>query len=298
MELDLLEQSQIFGDNRLSIFDKYGTKAAITDFSILLGGYVSSNYYTSEGKNLKNRTGWWWTKSSDGDNDARVVDYDGDSNHDYVKYREGGARPALPYSSIQSISSITVRGANGIKEIEYGEYPQTIVDEDYSRELERAYNNRNLRTTGKNYTTDSVKYQDAHISFKPRTHTEYEYNGFKFIRFVNDSNRYEDILSDARMIKNDNIYWIKVEPITWLIDEEKDIAITKKIIVAGVQFNNKRNYKGYFKDTDMYKFMNTYLVKDMFDNVSINKEKDASKEFVSIDNKIKILRKRIDSIRK
>ena len=44
--------------------------------------------------------------------------------------------------------------------------------------------------------------------------------------------------------------------------------------------------------------MNTYLVKDMFDNVSINKEKDASKEFVSIDNKIKILRKRIDSIRK
>ena len=132
-----LTDEQIFGNNQLDIISRYGTKCAITDFSILLGGYVSSNYYTSEGNTRKDRTCWWWTKSSDGDNDARVVNGLGHSYCYYVNSRDGGARPALPYSSIQSISSNGVRGANGIKEIEYGEYPQTIVDESYSRELDR-----------------------------------------------------------------------------------------------------------------------------------------------------------------
>ena len=68
-----LTDEQRFGNNQLDIISRYGTKCAITDFSILLGGYVSSDYYTSEGNTRKDRTGWWWTKSSDGDNDALVV---------------------------------------------------------------------------------------------------------------------------------------------------------------------------------------------------------------------------------
>ena len=205
-----LTDEQIFGNNQLDIISRYGTKCAITDFSILLGGYVSSDYYTSEGNTRKDRTGWWWTKSSDGDNDARVVSGNGDRDWNYVNERNCGARPALSYSSIQSISSNGVRGANGIKEIEYGEYPQTIVDENYSRELERAYNNRSLRTTGKNYTTDSVRYQDTDTSFRARTHTEYEYNGSKYIRFVGDSNCDGEVLSDGRTIKTGQAYWVRV----------------------------------------------------------------------------------------
>lgn len=58
-----LTDEQIFGDNQLDILKKYGTKCAITDFSILLGGYVASTSYTSEGSTKKDRTGWWWTKT-------------------------------------------------------------------------------------------------------------------------------------------------------------------------------------------------------------------------------------------
>ncbi len=72
-----LTEDQIFGNNQLDILKRYGTKCTITDFSILLGGYVSSNYYTSEGNTKKDRTGWWWTKTPI-DNDARVVDTNGD----------------------------------------------------------------------------------------------------------------------------------------------------------------------------------------------------------------------------
>ena len=258
-----LTDEQIFGNNQLDIISRYGTKCAITDFSILLGGCVSSDYYTSEGNTRKDRTGWWWTKSSGGIWDVRVVIDNGRRNWRSVDERYCGARPALPYSSIQSISSNGVRGANGIKEIEYGEYPQTIVDENYSRELERAYNNRSLRTTGKNYTTDSVRYQDTNTSFRARTHTEYEYNGSKYIRFVGDSNCNGKVLSDGRIIQSGNTYWVRVEPITWLVDKRANIALSKKLIFSGVQFKNCRDYKGDFDRTDIKQFMDHYFSKEI-----------------------------------
>ena len=258
-----LTDEQIFGNNQLDIISRYGTKCAITDFSILLGGFASPNHYTSEGNTRKDRAGWWWTKSSDGHNDAHVVNKDGNSNFNFVYSRTGGARPALPYSSIQSISSNGVRGANGIKEIEYGEYPQTIVDENYSHELERLYNSNNLRATGKNYTTDFIGCHFTFIRFSARTHTEYEYNGSKYIRFVGDSNCDRKVLSDGRIIKTGQAYWVRVEPITWLVDERANIALSKKIIFSGVQFKNHRDYKGDFDRTDIKQFIDKHFSKDI-----------------------------------
>ena len=267
LDLTFLTKEQV---ENLEILKKYGIKAAITDFAILLGGFVSSEYYTSEGNTRKDRTGWWWTKSSDGFNCAHAVFTDGDSICSYVCKHNGGARPALPYSSIQSISSNGVRGASGIKEIEYGEYPQTIVDENYSRELEIAYNHGSLRTTGKNYTTDSYHYLQIGPSFSARTHTEYEYNGSKYIRFVGDSNCDGKILSNGIKVEIDKPYWVKVEPVVWLVDEKEDIALSKKIIASGVQFNKRSDYQGDFSKTDIKWFMDTYLSNDLINGLNID----------------------------
>ena len=57
-ELTFLESKQVFSENS-NIFKKYGTIASPTDFSILLGAYVTDNYYTSEGKDLADRAGVW-----------------------------------------------------------------------------------------------------------------------------------------------------------------------------------------------------------------------------------------------
>ena len=258
-----LTEEQIFGNNRLDIIKKYGTKCAITDFSILLGGCVSKDYYTSEGYTKKDRTGWWWTKSCDGYNNVRAVDVSGINDWFYVDIRVGGARPAITYSSIQSKCSNAVITSKGIKEIEYGEYPQTIVAEDYSRELEKAYNNGNLSRTGKSYTTDSINYQAVNTSFNARTHTEYEYNGRKYIRFVGDSNCSNEELSDGRTIESGKPYWVAVEPITWLVDEKADIALSEKILFSGVQFKNDRYYNGNFSETDIKQFMDNYFSKEI-----------------------------------
>ena len=289
-DFTFLTKKQIFGRKQLDIISRYGTKCAITDFSILLGGYVSSNYYTSEGNTRKDRTGWWWTKSSDELDDVLIVSSEGNSRWCYIKRRHGGFRPALPYHLIQNLSK--VRDINGIKEIDYGEYPQTIVDENYSCELENAYNNGSLRMTGKNYTTDSVICEDIHTSFIPRMHTEYEYNGGKYIRFVGDSNCDGEVLSDGRTIKSGNVYWVRVESITWLVDEIANIALSKKIIFSGVQFENCRGYEEdlllYYEEdfdfdrTDIKQFMNNYFSKEILPHrfFSQTKSVEQNKTFV------------------
>ena len=301
IELTLLDENQVFGSNRLDILKKYGTPCAITDFAILLGGFVSSYCYTSEGNTRKDRTSWWWTKTAYSD-EVRTVQKNDFIGHDDITRRNGGVRPVLPYSKIPSISQEGVKVENGIKEVFYGEYPQTIAPENISRELEKQYNNGTLETTGKFYTTDSVIYQDYDTSFRARTHTEYVYNGSKYIRFVGDSNCDGEVLSDGRTIKTGQAYWVRVEPITWLVDERANIALSKKLIFSGVQFNNRRDHNGDFENTDIYKFMNTYMVKEMFrdNNLLLNTNENNGINrpinYPSINKRMEEIKKRVKKL--
>ncbi len=97
-----LTQEQCFESDKLDILKKRGTKAAITDFSVLLGGWVS-DYHTDNDSSLEGRTGYYWTKSDDGDNDARVVDDDGIRNTAMFSYAMVGL--AQLYRSHQSVKS-------------------------------------------------------------------------------------------------------------------------------------------------------------------------------------------------
>ena len=66
-ELTLLSDGQIWGndnESQLEVMKKYGTKAAITDLSVLTGSYLS-DYCIDEDSSLKGRTSWFWTKSDD-----------------------------------------------------------------------------------------------------------------------------------------------------------------------------------------------------------------------------------------
>ena len=77
--ITILTKKECFEENsKLEILKKYGMKAAISDYAILLGGYVSNNYYAIEGENLENRTGYYWTRSSDGDGNAQAVAHNGE----------------------------------------------------------------------------------------------------------------------------------------------------------------------------------------------------------------------------
>ena len=263
-----LTEEQCFGNDKLDILEKRGTQAAITDFSVLLGGGVS-DYHVDNDSSLEGRTGLYWTKSDDGDNDARVVDDDGDSYYNFVKERISGARPALPFSSISSIPTngeSGKRGRDGILEVEYGYYPQKAVSKDMQARLEREYKSGRLSKTRNSYTTDSTRYTEYDTTFEPQTHQEYQYNGKRYVRVEANScfDGENFTLSNGEQYRNGDNVWVEVSPVKWLVDEKAKIMITDKLIFSGVQFDHNRDYHTEnFDKTDIKTFMDRHLLRDL-----------------------------------
>lgn len=268
IDFTFLTEEQCFDSSRkLEILEKRGTSAPITDFYILLGGTVLDNYNNSN--SLEDRTGFfYWTSSDNKENDAYVVCGNGSRYDGVVDIRTFGARPALSYSSIRNISSNAVRGRDGILEVEYGEYPQKVASKRLQDELERAYNynQSSIKKTGKTYTTDSRKYNALSEKFSAQIIEEYSFDdGKKYVRVKANSfyDGNEFMLSNGEKYKDGDYVWVEVQPIKWLIDEKSDIALSEKLLFAGVQFNHERNYKGDFRTTDIKKFMDRYFSKDI-----------------------------------
>ena len=276
-DFTFLTEEQIFGSNQIDVIKKRGTKAAISDFSVLLGGWVS-DYHVDNDSSLKGRTGYYWTKSDDGDNDARMVYDNGRRDYCSVYKRYCGARPALPFSSISNIPTngeSGKRARDGVLEVEYGYYPQKAVSRDMQERLERAYRSSSISKTGNSYTTDSVAYDDYDTAFQPQTHQEYEYNGKRYVRV--EANSYYDgnnfTLSNGEQYRDGDNVWVEVEPVKWLVDERARMMITENLIFAGVQFNKKRNYKTRnFDRTDIKRFMDRYLSRDLVQSRGIGQQ--------------------------
>ena len=251
-----LTEEQYFGSDKLDILEKRGTKAAITDFSILLGAYVSDNNHIDNDSSLEGRTGYYWTKSDDGDNDARVVDDTGDSSC-----------------------------LDGILEVEYGYYPQKAASKDMQERLERAYRSGSISKTRNSYTTDSRKYDAYGEKFLAKQHEEYEYNGKRYVRVEANSdfggNRFT--LSNGEQYRDGDNVWVEVSPVKWLVDEREKVMLTDKLIFSGVQFNHTRDYHTKdFDKTDIKTFMDRYLSRDLEQSrgtITLEEQTEETEEF-------------------
>ena len=267
-DFTFLTEEQIFGSNQIDIMRKRGIKAVISDFAALVGGWIS-DYHVDSDSSLNGRTGFYLTKSYEGNNEVRVVLAFGETDSINMDARPYGVRPVLPFTSIDNIPT---NGReywnviNDVLEIEYGYYPQRAVSRNMQNELEKAYKNSSVSKTGNSYTTDSIAYKDFATAFKPKIHEEYEYNGKRYVR-VEAKSSYEGdnfTLSNGEKYCNGNNVWVEVEPVKWLVDEKERIMITEKLIVAGVQFNKKgEEYTGNFDESDIKKFMDRYLARDL-----------------------------------
>ena len=291
VDFTFLTKEQCFGNDKLDILKKRGIQAAITDFSILLGAFVS-NYHIDNDSSLEGRIGWYWTKSDNGINDACVVDIFG-RNYCNVTFRNGGARLALPFSSISSIPTngeSGKRARDGILEVEYGYYPQKAVAKDMQERLERAYKNRTISRTKNSYTTDSVTYDNFYTSFhnddtlfQPQVHQEYEYNGKRYVRVEANSNficgKFQ--LSNGESYRDGDNVWVEVQPVKWLVDERAKVMITDKVIFSGVQFNRTRDYHTKdFDKTFIKTFMDRYLSRELeqsIDTITLGEQTEGFK---------------------
>ena len=288
-ELTLLSEGQIWGkriwsnsnESQLKVIKKYGTKAAITDLCILTGGYLCEDNI-DEDSSLTGRTGYFWTRSDDGNT---VLAVDGDGYRGFIgrNRRVCAVRPALQSSVIfsQISSNRRVRGYNGTEEVEYGEYPQNAADLIRQNILESEYN-RGMNKTGRSYTFDSVKTDGYNRGFKPVTYEEYEYQGKKYIRIkANFDYFYHDglMLSNGGTYRDGNYVWVEVSPVKWLIDDKTGILISKKGLVSGIRFLDERiDYKGDFSKTEMKEFLDKYMLPDLTQSVTFTHVQDMTPE--------------------
>ena len=277
MELTLLSEEEIWGDRQLDVLKKYGNIAAITDLVVLTGGVIVDDrtYTAPDDISLKGRSGGFYTRSSDGYGDVRGVNTNG-SRYNYYRYKRNIAvRPVLLSSSVFSqISPNRVRGYNGTKEVEYGEYPQYAPDSDMQRRLQSEYQSGRLRTTGRDYTFDSTRYNDFSQDFQPVKYEEYEYNGKKYIRVKANSYYYSLRLSNGEFYKDGDYVWVEVSPVKWLIDDRTKTLVSKRGLLAGIRFHTKdKIYDGDFSTTEMKEYLDKYMLHDLFQGYSFNKQK-------------------------
>ena len=275
----MLTKEQTFGENELDIFKKRRTKSAVTDFSILLGAYVSG-YNVDNDSSLAGRTGYYWTKTDEGGIYVRIVSPLGSSYHSSGKSRNSGARLVLPFSSISDIPTNGEKGKrakDGILEVEYGYYPQKAAPEYIQKKLEKAYKSCTILRTENGYTVDSVDCNDIDTSFQPQTYQEYEYDGKRYIRVKANSN-FKDkdfMLSNIEQYRDGDTVWVEVSPVKWLVDEQANVMVTDKLIFSGVQFDNKNNYHtSDFDKTNIKTFIDKYFSKEL---VQVNKVSEQSK---------------------
>lgn len=120
---------------------------------------------------------------------------------------------------------------------------------------------------------------DYSKGFEPKAHPVYEYNGEKYIRVKGnsqdkDSTKYHPIqkneLSDGQEVESCRFYWVKVEPIKWIVDKS-GWWVSHQILVSGIQYDELYRPNGNFKDTNAYQFLNNYFAPNMQQGLSNNK---------------------------
>lgn len=268
MEFTFLTASQTLDFNKIKQEREELLQSEITDFSKFLGGnsLLTNDISSSmKGKWRRKHMGIWATKTITQKNATVIcIDWKGQFIYPSVYNKCLGARPVIEYSSIKYLASDLITDENNVKKVEYGEYPQTVENKEIEQILEQLYLNNNLNKTGKTYTTESyITEKKFDIKVKHCKHVEYEYDSKKYIRLIGNCNCEYKELSDNRYINKGKTYWIKVEPIVWLIDEKLNIAITEKIIFSGVKFTEQHPCRDNFNRTNIYKFMNKFFAKDI-----------------------------------
>ena len=245
-EFTMPELHELEGDKKLEfINDK---KCSVTDFAIVTG----VAYYIDE--DLDKRYGEYYLKSIDYSPVANLYI----NRNGKVGYCIGcdnwiGIRPSLKFNDVSNNKTNPI-DKNKIKYIKFGLYPQETVDENTEMKLNQAFNlkllSNSLRKTGNTYT---YKIDNNYL----KTY-EYLFENERYIRVKN--NAYNVVLSNGKTYKKGEYVWLKVSPVYWLIDYDKNVIMSEKILIGGIK--NKELWED-FTTTEFNLFLNNIFNKDV-----------------------------------
>lgn len=286
VKLDLLKETQVSGLEQLRVLDKIGTKMAPTDFAILCGAYASKCNYVDSKESLEDRrAGEYFIKGQF--RDFILIDEYGSRTCYTDSSRQICIRPTLPFSEIRDICYHIKKDENGkIVFVKCGCYPEKSVIRKLERKLDDKFNQGLLKKVDY-ITTNSPNYGHYDKRFLATKQYIYEEQEKRYARVLANPIDTTVTLSNRRRkpYRTGDYVWIECTPILLGVDEEMDIAFPIKGIISGIPLINGSNWK----DNDLYRFMNTYLLRDMF---SIYEEKITKENNINNIDKLKVLKKR------
>ncbi len=198
-----------------------------------------------------------------------------------------GSLVALPPETVEMILPMCrVKNVSGQKVFQWGHYPQTAMPDDMTRLISHQARPINwfydLAEVQMDYRADDVFYtqryeihqwMDNHyIPYKRLGETGFE-------------------LGDGRRVHLGRTYWLKIEPVKWLLDEKSGWAGAQKILYSGIPLVDyyERDPKGDFSKILARRFLQNNFLADLvqFDTPLY------SKTFLMPDNSVQITPKNI-----
>lgn len=239
------------GDTRLDIVKQYNKPFEITGFSSLLTSYdeKSENIIASKTKNnfYGQSNSYFGANIYFGTKDNKVTEFD-------AKNRNVHIVPVInTASNLFPLPSREIKTAEGkiITLYRFGEYPQTVVNDD-SHETTELSTKLNEALLAKSLTpaADYTFYTPNYLGeMEEITHKAYEFNNEKYVYLKKSTREYAP-------------YWIKVEPVEWLYDEKTDRLISAKALFSGIPMNVKLNSRN-FSDTTIKEYLQNHFAKEL-----------------------------------
>lgn len=209
-DFDILDISQVTGPHKLGIFTD-GFTAKQTDLVTLLGGDNTYNAY-------------------DGSPNG-TIEGNGTIHHYCLDGTMVGIRPTVPFKKIADDIISSYINEDGILEVEYGYYPQNILISEEGEQTQWINNTLYANYTNNVYNPNNMNCLSEH---------EYKNRYVIFYTQFTKNKKYWEKLSDGSSVDPEKTYFIKVEPIKWLVDKKSGLAISKYILSYTEIYNTKK----------------------------------------------------------
>ena len=228
---------------KLSIFKDKDIEAEPTDLAILSGGTRDGFGYIP-----------YWTQTIGRAHVAVITSTEFTKDRHYscaMEAKSPAVRPLLELEDVPKEDEITA-----------GEYPLFVEeDEDLEIDLETiAKHNKLSNVTGKKYFINGKVY------------IEYAYKGNKYILFECKTDGV--LLSNGKLSKRGKLYPVKVGPVPWIVDHQKNILLSKYGLLSGVSYWGTKTSQEKFENSNMYDFLTEKMLDDIVTVSEIRKTND------------------------
>jgi len=243
----LLTEYELWGENKLDIFTKHGTRASATDVAIALDTYISSDVYTDEGKSLANRSCQYCTQSSFDDlNGISIVSTLGRELWNEPYSIDIGVRPVFKFSNIEEISQRKEITPSDYLIADQLNFPTKIIDIYTTIELNQQKKIGGLQKTGKTYTLPDSNRN----SFQVVEEVLYEGKKYAEIKVIVR----QKMVSTGEQIRSGDKVWAEVTPLEGEVVGNKFIC---KQVLFPMKFDDVTNC---YEDSSLKDFLeNTFL---------------------------------------